>query len=136
MNKEAITSPDSPAPIGPYSPAIAWHDLIFLSGQGSRDPVTGAFSEDIAQQTRQALANVETLLTASGSSKAHVLKLTVYMTNLKNFETMNAIYAEFFAGTIFPARTTVQVAALPKGIGIEIDAIALRNQRPSDQAVR
>ena len=127
MDKQAFSSPDAPAPIGPYSPAITWGDLVLLSGTGPRDSKTGKLeSQDIAQQTRQALANIESLLQAAGSSKNQVLKVTVYLTDIKNFETMNAIYKEFFAGTTFPARTTLQVAALPGGIGIELDVIAAR----------
>ncbi len=135
MNKQAFSSPNVPAPIGPYSPAVVWGNLVFLSGQGPRDPKTGTLgSQDIAKQTRQALANVESLLQAAGTSHEQVLKVTVYLTDLNNFETMNAVYKEFFAGTTFPARTTVQVAALPGGIGIELDVIAARKGQASGGA--
>jgi 2-iminobutanoate/2-iminopropanoate deaminase len=127
MTQEAITSKNAPAPVGPYSPAIAWKDLIFISGQGPLDPATGRFVEgDIAQQTRQVFANLDALLLASGSSRSQVLKVQVYLAHIEDFQAMNAVYKEFFQGVTFPARTTIEAGALPLGISVEIDMIAYR----------
>lgn len=116
---------NAPAPIGPYSQAIVHGDLVFCSGQLGLDPATGTLPGDSVQQARQALANTEAVLRGAGSSLHQALKVTVYLTDLSCFAEMNRTYAEFFASP-FPARTVVQVAALPKGAAVEIDVIARR----------
>lgn len=128
MPHKSISSPHAPAPIGPYSPAVAWENLVFVSGQGPVDPKTGKKIEgDVSAQTRQVFANLDALLEAAGASRKSVLKVTVYLTNMGEFAAMNAVYKDFFAGLTYPARTTIQAAALPAGIDVEIDMIAYRD---------
>lgn len=127
--QEAVQTPDAPAPVGPYSPALLWEELVFVSGQGPIDPRTGDVeSADFAGQSRQAFANLDTLLSTSGTGRDRVLKVQVYLTDLANFATLNELYAEFFDGCTYPARTTIQAAALPGGIQVELDAIAYRSR--------
>jgi len=125
MPKETITSPNLPAPKGPYSPAIRANGFVFVSGQGPVDPKTGeVFLGDIKQQTRMVFGNVRAILEAAGSSMAKVVKTNVYLADIADFAAMNEVYATFFA-TEPPARTTIQAAKLPLDIGVEIDVIAL-----------
>jgi 2-iminobutanoate/2-iminopropanoate deaminase len=124
--QQAVRSESAPAPAGPYSPALVWGELVFVSGQGPVDPATGRVAEGIAEQVSQTLANLDTLLAAAGSGRDRVLKMQVYLTDLGNFGVMNELYARFFEGCTYPARTTIEAAALPGGIGVEIDAIAYR----------
>ena len=116
-----------PAPVGPYSPGMGFDRLIFVSGQGAVDPATGQLAgSDIESQTEQCLRNVQAILGAGGSSLQHVLRCGVFLVDIAEFDRMNAVYARMF-GDHRPARTTVQVAALPgKGLRVEIDAIAYR----------
>ena len=125
MPHTPITSDRLPRPVGPYSPGMAFERLIFVSGQGATDPATGQLAGlDIETQTEQALANVATILEAAGSSLQHVLRCGVFIVDMREFQQMNAVYERVFAGHK-PARTTVQVAALPHaGLRVEIDAIA------------
>jgi len=119
-----IATPDAPAAIGPYSQAVKAHGVLYTSGQISLDPATGNLVEgDFAAQVRRVLENLKAVLTEGGSSFDRVFKATVYLTDLGNFQTLNTIYAEYF-GDHKPARTTVQVSALPKGSQVEIDLIA------------
>lgn len=128
MTQRAITSKNAPAPVGPYSPAIVWKDLVFISGQGPMDPATSRLVEgDATQETRQVFANLDALLLASGSSRSQVLKVQVYLARIEDFQAMNAVYKEFFEGVTFPARTTIEAGALPLGISVEIDMIAYRS---------
>ena len=115
----------APAPVGPYSQAVVCGDLVFCSGQLGLDPATGAMAEGAVAQARQALANLQAVLQAAGSSLDRAIKVTVYMTDLSRFPEVNGAYADFFEPP-FPARTAIQVAALPKGGEVEIDVIALR----------
>ena|SRR5262245_33873388 len=126
MKKTVVRTPLGPSAIGPYSPAIKAGNLLFISGQVPIDPPTGNLIEDksIQAQTRRALENLQAILMAGGASMENVVRTTVFMTDLKKFSEMNAVYAEFFH-TSPPARSTVQVAALPKGVDIEIDCIAV-----------
>lgn len=124
MKTTALLSPDAPAPIGPYSQAVRTGGLIFCSGQLPLNPETGELEEGIEAQTRQVLVNLSAVLAAGGSGLDRVVKTTVYLTCLDDFPRMNAVYAGFFTQAIAPARTTVEVAALPKGAQIEIDAVA------------
>jgi 2-iminobutanoate/2-iminopropanoate deaminase len=123
--KKAFVSSDAPAPIGPYAQAVRGGKLLFLSGQIPLDPKTGELvSGDIRAETRRVLDNLHAVLEASESSAARVVKTTVYLTDLADFPAVNEVYAEYF-GESPPARSTVQVAALPRGVRVEIDAIAL-----------
>lgn len=116
-----------PAPVGPYSPAMVVNDLVFVSGQGATDPTTGRLAGlDIETQTEQAIRNVAAILEAAGSNLAQVVRCGVFLVDMRDFQAMNAVYARMF-GDHRPARTTVQVAALPMaGLRVEIDAIAVR----------
>ncbi len=116
---------DAPAPIGPYSQAVVHGDLVFCSGQLGLDPATGKLAEGAVKQARQALVNLESVLRGAGSSLHRALRVTVYLTDLSLFLEINEVYAEFFVPP-FPARTAVQVSALPKGAAVEIDVIAAR----------
>ena len=113
------------APVGPYSPATVFERLVFVSGQGARVPATNVLSgPDIESQTEQCLRNVEAILVAAGSSLQHVLRCGVFLTDMSEFQKMNAAYSSAF-GAHRPARTTVQVSKLPhEGLRVEIDAIA------------
>ena len=122
---ERVQSERAPAPVGPYSQAIAHAGWVFASGQIPLDPRTGARVQgEIEAQTEQVIANLAAVLEAAGSSLMRVVKTTVYVTDLALFARINAVYARHFAGVAPPARATVQVAALPLGAAIEIDAIA------------
>jgi len=121
----AIHSDNLPKPAGPYSPAVVFDRLVFVSGQGAKDPATGRLvGPDVESQTEQVLKNVAAILEAAGSSLSHVLRCGVFLTDMADFAAMNAVYGRAF-GSNRPARTTVQVAALPSpGLRVEIDAIA------------
>jgi 2-iminobutanoate/2-iminopropanoate deaminase len=121
---QPIVSPNLPKPAGPYSPGMQLGQLLFISGQGAKDPATGAQPEDIEAQTEAVLRNLERILVAGGSSLQHVLRCGVFLTDMKEFQRMNAVYERVFGGHR-PARTTVQVSALPDaGLRVEIDCIA------------
>lgn len=121
---KAVNSPSAPAAIGPYSQAIDAGDLVFLSGQVPIDPRTGELvSGDISAQTDRVLDNLGAVLEGAGCSFAEVVKTTIYLVDLGDFQAVNETYAKRFTGAP-PARATVQVAALPKGARVEIDAIA------------
>lgn len=125
-DRKVIVSPDAPKPIGPYSQAIQAGDLIFCSGQIPLDPQSGQLVQgDIAVLTRRILDNFEAVLKAAGSSLGQTVKLTVYLTNLADFEALNKVLAERFPKEP-PARSVVQVSALPKGATVEMDLIALK----------
>jgi 2-iminobutanoate/2-iminopropanoate deaminase len=120
----AITTADAPAAIGPYSQAIKSGDLVFLSGQVPIDPKTGELVEgDIAAQTDRVLDNLAAVLAAAGAGFGEVVKTTIYLVDLGDFQVVNQTYAKRFSGSP-PARVTVEVSALPKGARVEIDAIA------------
>ena len=122
----AISTPNAPAAIGPYSQGIQAGSTIFVSGQLPIDPATGAFAgEDIASQTRQSLTNIKNILAAAGASMNDVVKTTVMLKNIGDFAAMYAVYAEFFTEP-FPARAAYQVAALPKDALVEIECIAVK----------
>ena len=129
MCAERIETKDAPAAIGPYSQAIRAGEWIFASGQIPLDPATGQLAgKTVAEQTERVLRNLASVLAAAGAGLGGVVKTTVYMTDLGRFSEMNETYAKHFgaAGGVFPARATVQVAALPKGALVEIDAVARR----------
>jgi len=124
MNKKIITTPEAPAAIGPYSQAIRIGDFLYTSGQISLDPNTmELITGNIEVETERVLKNIEAILLADGLSLNNIIKTTVYLTDLSEFGKMNQVYERFFVETK-PARACVQVAALPKGAKVEIDAIA------------
>lgn len=127
MAKKIVSSDQAPKAIGPYSQAVDTGDLVFLSGQIPLDPATGQVvgPGDIQAQTERVLQNLKGVLQASGLSLAHVVRTTVYLTDLAEFAKMNEVYARHFSSEP-PARSTVQVSALPRGVRVEIDAIARR----------
>ena len=121
--KRTIASPAAPAAIGPYSQAIELNGTLFISGQLPVVPATGEIPAGIEAQTRQSLTNVKAILEEAGLSTDDVVKTCVLLQDIKDFGAMNAVYAEFFPNDK-PARVCYQVAALPKGALVEIDAIA------------
>lgn len=124
MAKEIIATKNAPGAIGPYSQAIKVNGFIFASGQLGLVPATGEFSEGgIEEQTRQSLTNVKNVLEAAGSSLEKVVKTTVFLKDIKDFAAMNKVYSEFFKGE-YPARSAVQMAALPKDGLVEIEVVA------------
>ena len=122
-----VAADDLPAPIGPYSPAVTLDRLVIVSGQGATDPATGELAgADVATQTRQVFRNMEAILQAAGSDLSRVLRCGVFLVDMRDFQEMNAVYAEVF-GEHRPARTTVEVSNLPdRGLRVEIDCIAYR----------
>jgi 2-iminobutanoate/2-iminopropanoate deaminase len=125
--KKIVKSEKAPAAIGPYSVANTGGPFVFTAGQLGLDPATGVLVEDgIEAETRQALENLKTILLAANSCLENVVKTTVFLRDISDFARMNAIYAEFFT-TDCPARSAIQVAALPKSAAVEIEAIALMN---------
>ena len=125
MERSVISTQSAPAAIGPYSQAISAGGLVFVSGQLPIDPATGQFVEgDVAALTRQIFRNIEAVLAAAGSSLDKIVKSTVFLADLADFQVMNGAYAEFFAANP-PARSTVQVARLPRDARIEIEVVAL-----------
>jgi 2-iminobutanoate/2-iminopropanoate deaminase len=126
--KEVIFADKAPKAIGPYSMGIRIGYLIFTAGQVGLDPETGELVPGgVEAETRQALANLQNILISAGSSLDRVVKTTVFLRDMSDFSRMNAIYAEFFLEK-YPARSTVQVAALPKGAAVEIEAVAVQGQ--------
>ena len=125
MQKRIITTQLAPAPVGPYQQAVCTGQLIFTAGQLPIDPKTGALvSGPIGAQTRQVLENLKAILEAAGSTLDQVVKTTVFLRDMNDFPEMNAVYALYFKEAIAPARSTVQVARLPKDAAIEIEAVA------------
>jgi 2-iminobutanoate/2-iminopropanoate deaminase len=125
MSERRIINADgAPAAIGPYSHAVAGAGLVFLSGQVGADPVSGDLADGVAAQAEQALRNIAVVLTAAGTDLAHVVKATIFLTDMGDFAAVNEVYARH-VGEGKPARSTVTVAALPKGALVEIEMIAL-----------
>ena len=124
MSKDVISTPNAPAAIGPYSQAVRFGNLLFLSGQIPLDPATGQIiAGDIAAQTERVLKNLAAILEAAGSDLNKVMKTTVYLKDLSEFGKMNEVYGKFF-GEKPPARATVEVSRLPRDVAIEIDLVA------------
>lgn len=124
MTKKAVYSADAPAPIGPYSQAVRVGDWLLISGQIPVDPVNNEIAPGgIKAQTKQVLQNLQAILNAEGASLQNVVKTTIYLQDLDDFKAMNEVYAAYFTEP-YPARATVEVAALPRGVLIEIEAIA------------
>ncbi len=125
MDKQRIHTNDAPAAVGPYSQAIRTGNLLFTAGQVALDPVAGELvGTDVAAQTEQVLRNLRAVLAAAGTDFAHVIKTTVFLQSMSDFAAMNAVYARHFPEP-FPARSTVEVGALPKGGLVEIECVAL-----------
>ncbi len=123
--REIISTKDAPKAIGPYSQAIKANGLIFTSGQIAIDPTTQqVIAGDVAAQTDRVLRNLSEILEAAGSGLGKVVRCTVFLKNMSEFATMNEVYAKYFS-TVPPARSTVEVARLPKDVLVEIDVIAL-----------
>ncbi len=123
--RDTVETKNAPSPIGPYSQAIRANGFLFVSGQIPIDPATGALiAGGIEEQTRQVMKNLAAILEAAGSGLAKVVKTSIFLTNLNDFARLNQVYAEFL-GEIKPARSTVQVARLPKEVLVEIEAVAL-----------
>lgn len=123
--REAISSPDAPSAIGPYSPAIRAGNLLFISGQIPFNTATGALvTGDIGAQTEQVMRNIGALLKAAGAGFEHVVRTTVFLADMNDFVAMNAVYGTFVVDPP-PARATVQVARLPRDAKVEIDVIAV-----------
>jgi len=123
--KKVIVTSEAPKAVGPYSQAVAVGNFLFCAGQIPLDPATGELIEgDVTAQTERVLQNVVGVLRANGMTFANVVKSTVFMVDLANFAAMNAVYSKYFSEP-FPARSTIQVAALPKGSQVEIEVIAV-----------
>jgi len=130
MMRDIIATDRAPAAVGPYSQAVRVGDFVFTAGQIGLDPVTGKLRIGIEAQTRQILDNLQAVLEATGSSLSDVIKTTIFLTNMADFTAVNAVYGGAFPDKP-PARSTVQVSALPLGALVEIEAIALvREQAP------
>ncbi len=127
MKKNIIATANAPAAIGPYSQAIDCGSFIVTSGQIPIDPATGNLVEGgITAQTRQSLTNVKAVVEAAGLTMDHVAKTTVFLQNMADFAAMNAVYAEFFTEGNYPARSAVEIGALPKGALVEIETICIK----------
>jgi 2-iminobutanoate/2-iminopropanoate deaminase len=121
---QPVKSDNLPTPVGPYSPAMIFGNLVFVSGQAGRDPATGTLAPDVESQAEQTLKNIAAILKAAGSDLQHVLRCGVFLVDMTEFPKMNEAYARAF-GAHRPARTTVEVSGLPgDGLRVEIDAIA------------
>lgn len=127
--KTILSTEHAPKAIGPYAQGVDTGNLLFLSGQIPIDPATGEITAvSIEDQTRQALENVKAILESGGCTMNHVVKTTVYLKDIADFTKMNAVYQEYFPEGSYPARSAVQVAALPKDAGVEIEVIACRGE--------
>ena len=128
MQRTKISTPNAPAAIGPYNQGIRYGQFVYTSGQIALDPATGKLvGDDVESQTHRALQNLQAVLNSAGTSLASVIKTTVFLTRMSDFQAMNAIYATYFGGSdsLMPARTTVAVAELPRNALVEIECIAL-----------
>jgi 2-iminobutanoate/2-iminopropanoate deaminase len=114
-----------PKPIGPYSHSTSYGDLIFTSGQIGIDPKTNVLKEGIKEQTIQIIENLKTILNDNNSDLNHITKTTIFITDIKQFDIVNEIYAQYF-NNYYPARSTIQVVSLPKNAAIEIECIAVK----------
>lgn len=125
MSKTSYAASDGAPPVGPYSPAIGAGKLVFLSGQLPLDSEGSIGARTAAEQARRVLDNMRSLLAAAGLGMDDVVKTTIFLADMRDFAVVNETYAEYFTRP-FPARSTIQVAALPKGAQVEIEAVALR----------
>jgi 2-iminobutanoate/2-iminopropanoate deaminase len=127
MEKKIIETMNAPKPVGPYSQAVQAGGFLFCSGQIAINPQTDeVINADVGTQARQCMTNIKALLAASGLSMDHIVKTTIFLLDMNDFATVNSVYAGFFERK-FPARSTVAVVGLPKGVRVEIEVIALAN---------
>jgi len=127
--KKIVSTTEAPAAVGPYSQAVRIGPMLFTAGQIPLDPKSGQIvSQDVAEQTRRVLDNLTAVLKAEGMDFSNIVKTTVFMTNLGDFQTMNEVYASYFSDQP-PARSTVQVSALPKGAQVEIEVVAAASRQ-------
>ena len=125
-DRKIIITPDAPAPIGPYNQAVMAGNTLYISGQICIDPKTGELKKkDIQEETHQVMQNLRSILTAAYMGFNHVVKTTIFITDMNQFSAINEVYGKYFEGD-FPARETVQVAALPKFVNVEISMIAVK----------
>ena len=124
--KKIIATPNAPAAIGPYAQAVDGGSVVITSGQLGLDPTTGELAQGIEAQTRRALENVKAILAQAGLTMDSVIKTTVFLQHMSDFAAMNAVYAEFFTQDSYPARSAVEVGALPKGGLVEIECICVK----------
>lgn len=123
--KKIIETPNAPAPIGPYSQAVLYHDTLYTSGQIAIDPATGNLvSGDITAETKQVMENIGAVLKAAGMDYENVLKTTIFIKDMNDFQKINSVYGSFFNEATAPARETVEVARLPKDVSVEISVLA------------
>ena len=128
MKQKKINTPDAPAAIGPYNQAIRYGQFIFTSGQVALDPGSGELvGEDVQAQTHQVFKNLQAVLESAGASLANVVKTTVFLAHMSDFQAMNAVYAGYFTG-IAPARSTIAVLELPRKALVEIECVALADE--------
>lgn len=124
MEKKIIRTENAPAPIGPYNQAIQYGNMLFVSGQIALDPKDGTlFVGDIATETEKVMENIKAILTEAGMDFSNIIKTSIFLMDMGKFATVNEVYARYFTDN-FPARETVQVAGLPKGVQVEISVIA------------
>jgi len=123
--KKIVETPNAPAPIGPYSQAVLADNTLYTSGQIAIEPVTGKLvTHDITAETQQVMQNLKAVLEEAGMDFSHVLKSTIYLTNMDDFQSINQVYGAYFREEEAPARETVQVARLPKDVHVEISCVA------------
>ena len=125
-NSKAIQTELAPSPVGPYNQAVLAGEWLYCSGQIALDPISNQLvgKDDIEMETRQVLKNLLAVLTAGGAEAQHVVKTTIYLVDLKDFNKVNQIYSEVFSGANFPARACIEASSLPKGAKVEIDCVA------------
>ncbi len=125
MQRTQVSTPHAPGAIGPYSQAIRCGEFVYASGQVALDPSSGELvGEDVQAQTHRVLQNLQAVLASAGSSLAHVVKTTIFLARMSDFQAMNAVYASYFTG-VAPARSTIAVAELPRKALVEIECVAL-----------
>ncbi len=127
MTKEIIRTPKVAAPVGPYNQAVKIQNFVYTSGQIPLDVNNNVISGGITEQARMVLTNLKNVLEAAGSSLQNVVKMTVFLKNMNDFAAMNAVYSEFFKPEQAPARSTIEVARLPKDVLVEMEAVATVN---------
>ena len=126
MGKQIIITADAPGPIGPYSQAVLVNDTLYIAGQVCIDPKTGMLkNKDVQEETRQIMQNLKAILEAAKMSFSNVVKTSIFLTDMNTFAAVNEVYGKYFEKD-FPARETVQVAALPKSVNVEISMIAVK----------